>query len=219
MNIEGFSEATAVVLYDNFGVRRFSDLYKLNRDDLLKLEGFQDKKADNLLAALEKSKNSELGKFIFALGIDGVGKKTAKDLAKKFKSLENIASATLEDILSVKDVGSVIADNVFRYFADPDNLAELKRLEEAGVVAGYADKTVGDTFKGEKVVLTGTLEKYKRSEAQRIIESLGGEICGSVSKLTTIVLAGAEAGSKLDKAKALGIRIMDESEFDKLINK
>ena len=219
MNIEGFSEATAVVLYDNFGVRRFSDLYKLNRDDLLKLEGFQDKKADNLLAALEKSKNSELGKFIFALGIDGVGKKTAKDLAKKFKSLENIASATLEDILSVKDVGSVIADNVFRYFADPDNLAELKRLEEAGVVAGYADKPVGDTFKGEKVVLTGTLEKYKRSEAQRIIESLGGEICGSVSKLTTIVLAGAEAGSKLDKAKALGIRIMDESEFDKLINK
>lgn len=219
MNIEGFSEATAVVLYDNFGVRRFSDLYKLNRDDLLKLEGFQDKKADNLLAALEKSKNSELGKFIFALGIDGVGKKTAKDLAKKFKSLENIASATLEDILSVKDVGSVLADNVFRYFADPDNLAELKRLEEAGVVAGYEDKTVGDTFKGEKVVLTGTLEKYKRSEAQRIIESLGGEICGSVSKLTTIVLAGAEAGSKLDKAKALGIRIMDESEFDKLINK
>ncbi len=219
MNIEGFSEATAVVLYDNFGVRRFSDLYKLNRDDLLKLEGFQDKKADNLLAALEKSKNSELGKFIFALGIDGVGKKTAKDLAKKFKSLENIASATLEDVLSVNDVGSVIADNVFRYFADPDNLAEIKRLEEAGVVAGYADKTVGDTFKGEKVVLTGTLEKYKRSEAQRIIESLGGEICGSVSKLTTIVLAGAEAGSKLDKAKALGIRIMDESEFDKLINK
>ena len=219
MNIEGFSEATAVVLYDNFGVRRFSDLYKLNRDELLKLEGFQDKKADNLLAALEKSKNSELGKFIFALGIDGVGKKTAKDLAKKFKSLENIAAATLEDVLSVKDVGSVIADNVFRYFSDPDNLSELKRLEEAGVVAGYADKTVGDTFKGEKVVLTGTLEKYKRSEAQKIIESLGGEICGSVSKLTTIVLAGSEAGSKLDKARALGIRIMDESEFDKLINK
>lgn len=216
MNIEGFSEATAELLYDNVGVRRFSDLYSLRREELLNLDGVQDKKADNLLGAIEKSKNAELARFIFALGIDGVGKKTAKDLAKKFKSLENIAAADEEEILAVQDVGDVIADNVFRYFADGDNLAELKRLEQAGVVAGYTDNTVGDSLKGEKIVLTGTLQKYKRSEAQKIIESLGGEVCGSVSKNTTMVLAGEEAGSKLDKARALGIRIIDEAEFDEL---
>ena len=217
MNIEGFSEATAELLYDKVGVRKFSDLYALTREQLLGLDGVQDKKADNLLKAIEKSKNTELARFIFALGIDGVGKKTAKDLAKKFKSLENIAAAPIEEIISVQDVGDVIADNVFRYFADGDNLAELKRLEQAGVIAGYADATVGDLFKGEKIVLTGTLSKYKRSEAQKIIESLGGEVSGSVSKNTTMVLAGEEAGSKLDKARALGIRIIDETEFDEMI--
>ena len=217
MNIEGFSEATAELLYDKVGVRKFSDLYALTREQLLALDGVQDKKADNLLKAIEKSKNTELARFIFALGIDGVGKKTAKDLAKKFKSLENIAAAPIEEIISVQDVGDVIADNVFRYFADGDNLAELKRLEQAGVIAGYADATVGDLFKGEKIVLTGTLSKYKRSEAQKIIESLGGEVSGSVSKNTTMVLAGEEAGSKLDKARALGIRIIDETEFDEMI--
>ncbi len=217
MNIEGFSEATAELLYDKVGVRKFSDLYALTREQLLGLDGVQDKKADNLLKAIEKSKNTELARFIFALGIDGVGKKTAKDLAKKFKSLENIAAAPIEEIISVQDVGDVIADNVFRYFADGDNLAELKRLEQAGVIAGYADTTVGDLFKGEKIVLTGTLSKYKRSEAQKIIESLGGEVSGSVSKNTTMVLAGEEAGSKLDKARALGIRIIDENEFDEMI--
>lgn len=217
MNIEGFSEATAELLYDKVGVRKFSDLYALTREQLLGLDGVQDKKADNLLKAIEKSKNTELARFIFALGIDGVGKKTAKDLAKKFKSLENIAAAPIEEIISVQDVGDVIADNVFRYFADGDNLAELKRLEQAGVIAGYDDTTVGDLFKGEKIVLTGTLSKYKRSEAQKIIESLGGEVSGSVSKNTTMVLAGEEAGSKLDKARALGIRVIDETEFDEMI--
>lgn len=217
MNIEGFSEATAELLYDKVGVRKFSDLYALTREQLLALDGVQDKKADNLLKAIEKSKNTELARFIFALGIDGVGKKTAKDLAKKFKSLENIAAAPIEEIISVQDVGDVIADNVFRYFADGDNLAELKRLEQAGVIAGYADATVGDLFKGEKIVLTGTLSKYKRSEAQKIIESLGGEVSGSVSKNTTMVLAGEEAGSKLDKARALGTRVIDETEFDEMI--
>lgn len=217
MNIEGFSEATAELLYDKVGVRKFSDLYALTREQLLGLDGVQDKKADNLLKAIEKSKNTELARFIFALGIDGVGKKTAKDLAKKFKSLENIAAAPIEEIISVQDVGDVIADNVFRYFADGDNLAELNRLEQAGVIAGYADATVGDLFKGEKIVLTGTLSEYKRSEAQKIIESLGGEVSGSVSKNTTMVLAGEEAGSKLDKARVLGIRVIDENEFDEMI--
>lgn len=127
-------------------------------------------------------------------------------------------NASIEELLSVQDIGDIIAKNVFDYFCDRVNDAQIKELESVGIKAEYADETAGETFKGEKVVLTGTLEKYKRSEAQKIIESLGGEVSGSVSKLTTMVLAGSEAGSKLDKAKALGIRIIDEKEFDELIS-
>lgn len=217
MNIEGLSEATVTVLYDKMGVRRFSDLYKLQREQLLTLEGFQDKKADNILSAIEKSKNVELSSFIFALGIDGVGKKTAKDLAKRFQGTDSLAEATYDDVLAVQDIGEIIAQSIVDYFADEDNLAEIARLKEIGVKADFKDKTTGDAFKGQRVVLTGTLVKYKRAEAQKIIESLGGEVSGSVSKLTTMVLAGSEAGSKLDKAKALGVKIISEEEFDDII--
>lgn len=217
MNIEGLSEATVTVLYDKLEVRRFSDLYKLQREQLLTLEGFQDKKADNILSAIEKSKNVELSSFIFALGIDGVGKKTAKDLAKRFQGTDGLAAATYDEVLAVQDIGEIIAQSIVDYFADKDNLAEIARLKEVGVKADFKDKTTGDAFKGQRVVLTGTLVKYKRSEAQKIIESLGGEVSGSVSKLTTMVLAGSEAGSKLDKAKALGVRIISEEEFDDII--
>lgn len=217
MNIEGLSEATVTVLYDKLGVRRFSDLYKLQRAELLTLEGFQDKKADNILSAIEKSKNVELSSFIFALGIDGVGKKTAKDLAKRFQGTDGLAAATYDEVLAVQDVGEIVAQSVIDYFADEENLAEIARLKEFGVKADFKDKITGDAFKGQRVVLTGTLVKYKRSEAQKIIESLGGEVSGSVSKLTTMVLAGSEAGSKLDKAKALGVRIINEEEFDAII--
>lgn len=217
MNIEGLSEATVTVLYDKLGVRRFSDLYKLQREQLLTLEGFQDKKADNILSAIEKSKNVELSSFIFALGIDGVGKKTAKDLAKRFQGTDGLAAATYDDVLAVQDIGEIIAQSIVDYFADEDNVAEVARLKEVGVKADFKDKTTGDAFKGQRVVLTGTLVKYKRSEAQKIIESLGGEVSGSVSKLTTMVLAGSEAGSKLDKAKALGVKIISEEEFDEII--
>lgn len=218
MNIDGFSEKTALTLYKELGVRKFSDLYTLNRRELTALDGFQDKKTDNLLISIEKSKTAPLENFIFALGIDGVGKKTAKDLAKRFKSIDALMNASIEELLSVQDIGDIIAKNVFDYFCDRVNDAQIKELESVGIKAEYADETAGETFKGEKVVLTGTLEKYKRSEAQKIIESLGGEVSGSVSKLTTMVLAGSEAGSKLDKAKALGIRIIDEKEFDELIS-
>lgn len=217
MNIEGLSEATVTVLYDKLEVRRFSDLYKLQREQLLTLEGFQDKKADNILSAIEKSKNVELSSFIFALGIDGVGKKTAKDLAKRFQGTDGLAAATYDEVLAVQDIGEIIAQSIVDYFADKDNLAEIARLKEVGVKADFKDKTTGDAFKGQRVVLTGTLVKYKRSKAQKIIESLGGEVSGSVSKLTTMVLAGSEAGSKLDKAKALGVRIISEEEFDDII--
>jgi DNA ligase (NAD+) len=217
MNVEGFSEMTAEVLYDELAVRKFSDLYRLNKEDLLKLEGFKDKKAENILTALEKSKSSPLENYIYALGIDGVGKKTAKDLAKKYKNIDNLAKATLLEILTTDEIGDIIAQNIVEFFSEQGNLDEIENLKQIGVDPQFAEVVLGDVFKNAKVVLTGTLEKYKRSEAQKIIESLGGEVSGSVSKLTTMVLAGAEAGSKLEKAQKLGVRVISEQEFDEMI--
>ena len=169
------------------------------------------------MLALEKSKGAPIENLIFALGIEGVGKKTAKDLAKKFKSLEGLAQATFDDILSTDEIGEIIANNIVRYFESEENLKELNNLKDIGINPVYSEVVLGDIFKGAKIVLTGTLQKYKRAQAQKIIESLGGEVSGSVSKLTTMVLAGEEAGSKLEKAEKLGIKIISEEEFDALI--
>lgn len=218
MDIDGFSKETASALYDDLSVRQFADLYSLKTDDLVNLEGFQQKKADNLINAIEKSKKRPLERFIYALGIEGVGKKTAKDLAKKFKSLSALKSADKEQLLEVSDVGDVIAENVIEYFENPLNVSGLEKLEAAGVTAFYEETVTGEKFAGQKVVLTGTLKKYKRSEAQKIIEAEGGEAVGSVSKLTTLVLAGEEAGSKLDKARALGIKVISEDEFEQILS-
>ena len=217
MNVEGFSEMTAEVLYDSLGVRRFSDLYRLNKEELLQLEGFLDKKAENVLSAIEKSKQSPLENYIFALGIDGVGKKTAKDLAKKYKNIDNLANATALEILTTDEIGDIIAQNIVEFFSEEQNLKEIERLKKIGINPQFSEVILGDVFVNAKVVLTGTLEKNKRSEAQKKIESLGGEVSGSVSNLTTMVLAGAEAGSKLEKAQKLGVRIITEQEFDQMI--
>ncbi len=219
MNIDGVSEMTASQLYDEFNVRKFSDLYRLSKVDLLSLEGFKDKKADNVLTALQKSKTVPLEKFVFALGIDGVGKKTAKDLVKKFNTLDSIISANYNDLIAVKDIGEVTALSIETYFNNQENINEINELISLGVTVTETTNTVNENgaFAGQKVVLTGTLQNYKRSEAQKIIESLGGEVMSSVSKLTTMVLAGEEAGSKLAKAEQLGIKIINENEFISLI--
>ena len=218
MNIEGFSEKTAGVLYDNYGVRRYSDLYGVSEKQLKSLEGFKDRKTGNLLASIEKSKNCKLENFIFALGIDGVGKKTAKDLAKFFKSVDALIEADAETLVTIEDVGGVIADNVVKFFKDEDNALEIKKLLACGVNPVYENEKISDNLKGERIVLTGTLKNYKRAEAAKLIEAHGGQVVGSVSKMTTMVLAGEEAGSKLDKAKSLGIKIIDENEFIDLLN-
>lgn len=218
MNIDGFSEKTAGALYDKFAVRKFSDLYLLKREDLLSLEGFKDKKADNFLTNIERSKNCSLENFIFALGIDGIGKKTAKDLAKNFKSLDKLFVATKDELLSVDEIGDVLADNLVNFFSDERNIDEIKKLLAEGVKPEYKTVTVNDSLTGKKVVLTGTLSSFKRSEAAKIIEARGGQVMSSVSKLTTLVVAGEDAGSKLDKAKELNIKIIDENEFKNLIN-
>ena len=217
MNIDGFSEKTAGVLYDNFGVENFSDLYNLDREKVLSLDGFKDAKTDNLLAAIEKSKNPPLENFIFALGIGSIGKKTAKDVAKKYGDIENLKNATKEELIQIDDVGEVIADGIYKFFSDPANVSEIEKLYAAGVKPIYENSVTGGVFGGEKVVLTGTLSEFKRDEAAAIIEKLGGEIMSGVSKNTTLVVAGESAGSKLDKAKALGIKIIDEEMFKSLI--
>ena len=213
MNIDGFSEKTAGVLYDEIGVENFSELYTLDREKLVALDGFQDKKADNLLSAIEKSKNVALPNFIFALGIDGVGKKTAKDLAKKLKTLDGIANASVEELSALDDVGEVMSKSIFDYFRSEKNKNEIEKLLCAGVKITEQTEVKSGSFSGEKVVLTGSLTSYTRSEAGKLVEERGGEIQSSVTKTTTLVIAGEAAGSKLDKAKKLGITVIGEEEF------
>ena len=220
MNIDGFSEKTAELLFDRFGVENFADLYCLSREDVRQLEGFKDLKTDNLFSAVEKSKTVELPNFIYALGIENVGKKTAKDLAEYFNRVENLFYCKKEELINIPDIGEAIASGVSEYFNDENNVEEIKRLFYCGIkVTDTVKRQDSGVFQGEKVVLTGILAEFKRDDAARIIESLGGEVISSVSKNTTLVIAGEAAGSKLDKARALNVKIIGEEEFKTLINK
>lgn len=213
MNIDGFSESTAEQLVQRKGVTKASDLYRLTAEDLAELDGFKTKKIGNLLTAIEKSKTPTLDAFIYAIGVEGVGRVAAKDLAARFKSMENLQNATLEELLALENVGEITANAILAYFSDEINVAELSALQEAGVCPTWSEERKEGIFSGESVVLTGTLSGYKRSEAQKLIEERGGVCQSSVTAKTTLVLAGEEAGSKLEKARKLGIRIIDEAEF------
>ena len=217
MDIEGLSESTALILTEKKGVKSFSDLYALTAEDLADLEGFKAKKIKNLLTAIEKSKAPALDRFIFAIGIGGVGRVAAKDLASRFSSLENLKNATVEELLALENVGEITAKLIVGFFQDERNLAEIEALKQVGVFPVWSETKKDGVFNGEFVVLTGTLVGYKRSEAQKLIEERGGVCQSSVTAKTTIVLAGAEAGSKLDKAKKLGVKIIDEAEFNRLL--
>ena len=213
MDIEGFSESTALALLKEKGVKNFSDLYRLTAEDLENLEGFKDKKIQNLLTAIEKSKTPTLDAFLYAIGVEGVGRVAAKDLAAKFESVENLQNASVEELLGLENIGAITAKAIVDYFADKYNLEELENLKKVGVAPVYSSEKKEGIFSGESVVLTGTLSRYKRSEAQKLIEERGGVCQSSVTAKTTLVLAGEEAGSKLDKAKKLGVRIISEAEF------
>ncbi|MBQ8352178.1 MAG: NAD-dependent DNA ligase LigA [Clostridia bacterium] len=218
MDVEGFSENTAKLLIEKGKIKEFSDLYRLTADDLAELEGFKAKKVSNLLAAIEKSKQVELDAFIFAIGVEGIGRVAAKDLAKKFGSIENLQKATVEELVEMENIGEITAQNIVEYFASESNLAELAALLAQGVAPVWEEKELADgAFKGESVVLTGTLQKYKRSEAQKLIEARGGVCQSSVTKTTTLVVAGEDAGSKLEKAKKLGIRVIGEAELEEML--
>ncbi len=218
MDIEGLSEMTAGQLHDTLGLKQCSELYSLTAEDLARLDGFKDKKITNLLNALQKSKTVSLDRFIFALGIDGVGKVAAKDLAKEYGSITALSSADKEGLVSLENIGEITAEAICGWFADADNAEEVNRLLSAGISPTLAAKAPADgVFAGQFVVLTGTLENYKRSEAGKLIEERGGECQSSVTAKTTLVIAGEAAGSKLDKAKKLGIKIIDEATFTEML--
>lgn len=213
-NIEGFSIKTAYAMYDNLNVRSISDIFRLTKEDLLTLDKFKEKKAENIINSIENSRNIEFGRFLFALGITEVGNKTAKELAKHFKTLDAIKSASPEEIAEVEDIGEIIANNIYEYFNDYYNLSEIDRLFDCGVNIKEVESSSksNSNFTGKTFVLTGTLSK-PRNEIELLIENMGGKTSGSVSSKTDFVLAGENAGSKLDKAKELGIKIISEEEF------
>ncbi|MDD5018628.1 MAG: NAD-dependent DNA ligase LigA, partial [Eubacteriales bacterium] len=218
MNIETFSDKTAEALYDHLGLGDVSDLYYLDYDQVKKLPGFGEKKAENISAAIAQSKRRPLGNFIYALGIPGVGAKTAKDLANRFGSIDALKAADSDALIAIDGIGGTLAGNIIEYFQDERALGIIARMTAAGVSPVFKrQESKGSAFSGKKVVLTGTLEKYTRKEASDIIETLGGEVVSSVSKNTDYVLAGESPGSKLDKAKALGVAVIDEAEFEKII--
>ena len=218
MDIDGLSEMTASQMYEELGLRECSQLYGYTADDLSKLEGFKDKRITNTLSAIEKSKNVPLERFLLALGIDGVGKVAARDLAKEYKSIEGLKAADFEGLLAMENVGEITADAIMCWFKDEDNIAEINNLLAAGVTPEAPQKSNSQgIFGGQFVVLTGSLQDFKRSEAQKLIEERGGECQSSVTAKTTLVIAGEAAGSKLAKAQKLGIKIIDEETFKNML--
>ena len=220
MNIEGLSGKTLELLYDKLGINTIDGLYKLTKEDLLSLEGFKDKKADNILNQLDKSKNAQLSNFVYALGIPNVGEKTAKDLAKTFKSLPNIMHASISELVAIQDVGDIVAKSIVDYFADEYNKELLENLFSLGVEVGEElnETAYNEHFTDKTIVLTGTLTNYTRDQAKAILERLGANVASSVSKNTDLVLAGESAGSKLTKAQSLGIEIINEEQFENYVN-
>ena len=214
MDIEAFSEKTAELFYDNLGVRSAADLYTLDKASMVVLKGFGEKKADKLLAELNKSKDCELDAFLFAIGIPNIGKKTARDLMEHFGSLDSLMQADEDELTALDDVGGIVAASITEFFADEDNQAFVRRLLACGVKPQiHQEEAAGELFAGMTFVLTGTLPTLTRAQAEEMIRKNGGKATGSVSKKTSVVLAGESTGSKLEKAQKLGVRIMDEAEF------
>lgn len=214
MDIDGMGDAIVKALVENNLVKSVADIYTLKAGQIASLERLGEKSAENLINAIEKSKSRPLDKVIFALGIRNIGQASAKLLCEKFPSIEKIMSATAEEIEEIDGFGKVMSENVAKAFSEQHRKDLISRLLELGVKMEYqATQTNDNRFEGMTFVLTGTLETLKRDEAKKIIESFGGKVSGSVSKKTTFVVAGEEAGSKLEKAQSLGVNVLSETEF------
>ncbi len=217
MDIEGLSEKTCEQLHAELGVKTPDALYDLTADLLLTLDGFKEKKANNLVESIQKSKNTTLARFLFAIGIPNIGKKTAEVMADTFRTLDDVRRASYMELIALPDFGDVMANGVIDFFASPDNAATVDALIKKGIRFEEKETVSKGVFSGKNVVLTGTLASYKRSKAQEIIKSLGGTVSESVTKSVNLVIAGGEAGSKLEKAKKLGIEIWSEEDFKEAI--
>ncbi|WP_026486624.1 NAD-dependent DNA ligase LigA [Caldanaerobius polysaccharolyticus] len=219
MNIEGLGPAIISQLIDNGLVKNIADIYYLKYEDLVKLERMGDKSANNLLTAIENSKKNGLDRLLFGLGIRYIGSKAAEVLSYWFKSMDGIMNAKQEDLVQVPEIGEKMAESVVAFFADDHNREMIERLKKAGVNMSSLEKaSVSNKFDGMTFVLTGTLEKYTRAQATEIIEQNGGKVSSSVSKKTSYVLAGKDPGSKLDKARKLGVPVITEDEFEKMLS-
>ena len=215
MNIDGLSVKTLEKLYDRFGIKSFSDIYKITAKELAEIEGFKDKKITNILSSIKKSRQVKLANFIFALGIDNIGIKMAKQLAGHYKTIEALLSTTVPELVELDDIAETTAEGIYHYISEPETKQEIIDLVTGEVKIEKVEEKIvrGGVFDGKKVLVTGTLSKYSREQAHELIESLGGRTVTSVSGQTDILVVGENPGSKLEKAKNLGIRIMYEPEF------
>jgi DNA ligase (NAD+) len=213
MDIDGLGEKYIEQLLRLGLVKNVADLYYLATDDFMQFERMGDKLAENLLNAIQSSKERELARLIYALGIRHVGEHTAKLLASAFGSIDNFIRASVEELLAIREVGPQVAQSIRSFFHNPENLLVVERLLAAGVTPTVEEKRVGGKFTGKTFVFTGALTRFTRDEAKRMVENAGGHAAGSVSKKTDFVVAGEEAGSKLDKARALGVTVLSEEEF------
>lgn len=218
MDIEGLGPALVQSLIESGLIKSEADLYYLSEDDVASLDRMGKKSAENLISAIEKSKENDLSKLITALGIRHVGANSAKLIASRFKSMDALLAASADEIASIDDVGAIMAESIVEFLSQQQTIHTISRLKAAGVNMECGTAAAGTKFAGMTFVLTGSLENYTRSEAAAVIESLGGKVSSSVSKKTSIVVAGDEAGSKLDKAEKLGVKIIGEEEFSALIS-
>ena len=217
MDIEGLGTSVAAALLDSGLISSAADIYYLDAQSVASLERMGKKSAENLLAAIEKSKGNDLSRLLSALGIPQVGQSAAKAIAEHFGSMEALKNASADELTQVEDIGAITAGNIVYWFSLPQTQHLIKKLEDAGVNMISCSEPKGDLFAGQTWVLTGTLSKYTRDQAGEIIKKQGGKVSSSVSKKTTMVLAGENAGSKLTKANELGIPVISEDEFEKML--
>ena len=218
MDIDGLGETIVKNMVSQNIIKSAHDIYNLKLEDISSMERMGDKSAENLINSIEKSKSRGLDKFIFALGIRHVGQKASKLIAKTFKSIDKLMIADEEDISQIDGIGDIIAKSIVSYFKIPQNIELIENLKNCGINMKFKDNVIDNKLSGKSFVLTGTLQKYTRTEASKLIESLGGTVTSSVSKKTSYVLAGSEPGSKVDKAKKLGVDIISEEEFENIIS-